>query len=62
VPRLPSQFRQERLDRVEEYLAKVVKWDHFVLDARIGMRVSPAVDTVRWIKRKKGWPLVALDP
>ena len=54
-------FRRERLDRVDEYIAKVVKWDHFLLDTRIGMRVTPAVQTVRWLKKKKGWPLTDLD-
>ena len=56
-----DEFRRERLDRVDEYIAKVAKWDHFLLDTRIGMRVTPAVQTVRWLKKKKGWPLTDLD-
>ncbi|KAI0172205.1 hypothetical protein GGR52DRAFT_458764 [Hypoxylon sp. FL1284] len=46
---------REKTDECQSWLEKVAKWEAFVLDARIGMRVQTAMDTLRWYKREHGW-------
>ncbi|KAI1269036.1 breast cancer protein [Xylariaceae sp. FL1019] len=36
------------------WLDKVSRWEAYVLDARIGMRVATGQDTLRWYKREHG--------
>lgn len=46
---------REKTEECQSWLDKVAKWEAFVLDARIGMRVQTAMDTLRWYKRERGW-------
>lgn len=46
---------REKTEECQSWLDKVAKWEAFVLDARIGMRVQTATDTLRWYKRERGW-------
>lgn len=44
---LPDADHQVKLAECEEWLTKVAKWDAYVLDARIGLKVTTGLDTVK---------------
>ncbi|EPE09087.1 mitochondrial outer membrane protein iml2 [Ophiostoma piceae UAMH 11346] len=44
-----------KVDDCAVLLDKVAKWEAFVLDARIGMKLQTGLDTIRWVKAKKGY-------
>lgn len=48
-------FRQTKVKECEEYLEHVKTWDTFVLDARVGMKVKTGLDSIAWLRKKKGW-------
>ncbi|KAI1214253.1 uncharacterized protein F4807DRAFT_449555 [Annulohypoxylon truncatum] len=45
----------EKVEECQSWLDKVAKWEAFVLDARIGMRVQTGMDTIMWFKKGHGW-------
>lgn len=48
-------YRQKRVNESLAELDKVANWETFVLDARIGMKLQTGLDTIKWLKEKKGW-------
>jgi hypothetical protein len=38
--------RRAKVKECEEWLTKVARWDTYVLDARIGMKVTTGLDTI----------------
>lgn len=42
--------KKSRVAECEDWLSKVAKWESYVLDARIGMKVTTGLDTVRRYK------------
>ena len=51
---LPGADRQAKAKDCEEWLTKAAKWESYVLDARIGMKVTTCLDTVRRYHPKPG--------
>ncbi|KAI0204920.1 breast cancer protein [Astrocystis sublimbata] len=47
---------KKQVEDVQTWLDKVAKWDSYLLDGRIGMRVQTGMDTLRWYKREHGLP------
>ena len=45
-------IRREKITECDEYLQKAVKWEGYVLDARVGMKLSTAVETLNVYKRE----------
>ncbi|KAK2031543.1 breast cancer protein [Colletotrichum zoysiae] len=48
-------YRRRKTDECQEWLDKVVAWEAFVFDARLGMRVQSALETLKWFKKKNAW-------
>lgn len=42
--------RKAKVAECEDWLNKVAKWESYVLDARIGMKVTTGLDTIRRFK------------
>ncbi|GAW11912.1 hypothetical protein ANO14919_012650 [Xylariales sp. No.14919] len=47
---------KKKIDDCQSWLDKVARWEAYVLDGRIGMRVQTGMDTLRWYKREHGLP------
>jgi hypothetical protein len=45
-------YRLKKVGECYEWLDKVIKWETFLLDARIGMRVQTGLETLKWFKNK----------
>ncbi|KAF6843134.1 mitochondrial outer membrane protein iml2 [Colletotrichum musicola] len=52
---LVKEYRKKKTDECQEWLDKVVAWEAFVFDARLGMRVQSGLETLRWFKKKNNW-------
>ncbi|KXH59172.1 breast cancer protein [Colletotrichum nymphaeae SA-01] len=50
-----ADYRKKKLNECQEWLDKVVAWEAFVFDARLGMRVQAALETLKWFKKKNNW-------
>ncbi|OTA99837.1 hypothetical protein M426DRAFT_16068 [Hypoxylon sp. CI-4A] len=50
-----GEWLREKTEECQSWLDKVAKWEAYILDARIGMRVQTGMDTLRWYKRERGW-------
>ncbi|CAK7233987.1 Mitochondrial outer membrane protein iml2 [Sporothrix curviconia] len=48
-------YRHKKTNESLAMLDKVAKWETFVLDARIGMKLQTGLDAVKWLKAKKNW-------
>ena len=48
-------YRRDKTAECQSYLQQVAKWEAFVLDGRLGMRVQAGLNTTAWLKKKKGW-------
>ncbi|KAH9884724.1 breast cancer protein [Xylariomycetidae sp. FL2044] len=49
------EWSRKKLNECQSWLDKVAKWDAFLLDARIGMRVQTGMDTIGWYRREHAW-------
>ncbi|KAI1423351.1 outer membrane protein Iml2/Tetratricopeptide repeat protein 39 [Xylaria sp. FL1777] len=45
---------KKKVDECQTWLDKVARWESYVLDGRVGMRVQTGMDTLRWYKREHG--------
>ncbi len=54
-PEARDTYRREKTNESLACLERVAKWESFVLDARIGLRVQTGLDSIKWVKRKRGW-------
>ena len=48
-------FRKEKALECLSLLEKVARWESFILDARMGLRVQAGLENVRWLISKNGW-------
>lgn len=46
-------WRRTKTDECQSWLDKCTGWGHYLLDARIGMKVQTGIDTLTWYKREK---------
>lgn len=50
---LPGTDTKAKVTECEEWLRKVSKWDIYVLDTRIGLKITTGLDTVKIYQRQK---------
>lgn len=48
-------YRRRKTEECEAQLMKVMGWEAFALDIRIGLRMQSGMETLRWFKAKNGW-------
>ena len=48
-------YRHKKTNESLALLDKVAKWETYVLDTRIGMKLQTGLDAVKWLKAKKNW-------
>lgn len=51
---LPGSDGNAKVADCEAWLGKVAKWESYVLDARIGLKVTTALDTLKRYKQLSG--------
>jgi hypothetical protein len=49
---LPGADTKAKIAECDEWLHKVSKWDTYVLDTRIGLKITTAVDTLKMYNRQ----------
>ncbi|KAB5577824.1 hypothetical protein GE09DRAFT_532767 [Coniochaeta sp. 2T2.1] len=54
-PEAIDAYRKEKAEETLAYLEKNAKWESYVLDGRFGMRIQAGIDSVKWLRGKKGW-------
>jgi hypothetical protein len=50
---LPGVDSKAKTAECEEWLGKVSKWETFVLDTRIGLKITTAIETIKMYKQKQ---------
>ena len=50
-----EEWRRTKLDECQVWLETVSKWEGYILDARLGMRINTGLDTIRWYRKEHGW-------
>ena len=53
--RREEEWRRTKLDECQVWLETVSRWEGFILDARLGMRINTGLDTIRWYRKEHGW-------
>jgi hypothetical protein len=51
-PATVTEFRLAKVAEAQTWLDKVAKWESFVLDTRIGMRVQTGLEVLKWFRKK----------
>jgi len=50
---LPGADTKAKVAECDEWLRKVSKWETYVLDTRIGLKITTAVDTIKMYRQKQ---------
>lgn len=50
-------YRKDKLKECEAALDKAKNWEAYNLDMRIGLRIQSGLETIRWFRRRMGWPV-----
>jgi hypothetical protein len=50
---LPGVDPKAKVTECEEWLQKVAKWETYVLDTRIGLKITTAVETIKMYKKNQ---------
>lgn len=50
-------YRKKKYDECKKRLDVVKVWEAYLLDARIGMRVTSGLETLAWFSKKMGYSL-----
>lgn len=48
-------YRKQKLEECMAYLETAARWESYLLDGRFGMRIQAGIDSVKWLRGKKGW-------
>ena len=50
-----KQWRRAKIDECQSWLETVSKWESYILENRLGVRINTGLDTIKWYRNEHTW-------